>query len=132
MPKMRMAMMLPGAVSLGAYEGGALAALLVGLGQLDGAVVVDSIASASAGSITALLTTRCLLRGADPVNLMAEGWGTLPSRRTLRERDAESPLSMDALREQASSLLSADGAPDGPPIQTEPVHLSMALASLGG
>jgi hypothetical protein len=46
MGKMRIAMMLPGAASLGAYEGGALAALLVALGQLDGAVVVDSIASA--------------------------------------------------------------------------------------
>jgi len=132
MGKMRIAMMLPGAVSLGAYEGGALAALLVALGQLEGAVVVDSIASASAGSITALLATRCLLRGADPVDLMADAWVTLPSLGNLKTNEPTSPLSMEALRDQSRSLLSAEGAPDGAPVQQEPVRLSMALASLGG
>ncbi len=68
MARLRISLTIPGAVSLGAYEGGALAALLVACQKLgEQVVVVDSIASASAGSITGLLSARALPRGADPV-----------------------------------------------------------------
>src|SRR2546421_25869 len=66
MTRTRIGMMLPGAVSLGAYEGGALAAILAAVQAAGGELAVDAIASASAGSITAVVASRALLRGADP------------------------------------------------------------------
>src|SRR5206468_2848223 len=81
---------------------------------------------------TALLTARCLLGGRDPVNLMADAWVTLPALGNLRTKEPDSPLSIDALRDQATQLLTADGEADASVAQTEPVQLSMALASLGG
>jgi predicted acylesterase/phospholipase RssA len=57
MSKLRLSLTIPGAVSLGAYEGGALAALILAARTLgEENVLIDTIASASAGSITALLT----------------------------------------------------------------------------
>src|SRR4051812_6091370 len=80
---LRIALTLPGAVSLGAYEGGALAALVVALQHLNGSgrrdVRIDAIAGASAGSITGLLTARILLDGVDPVAVMWRAWVTMPS-----------------------------------------------------
>jgi len=49
MEKLRIGLTISGAVSLGAYEGGALAALLVAVQEMQGAVVVDAITGASAG-----------------------------------------------------------------------------------
>ena len=79
MTRTRIGMMLPGAVSLGAYEGGALAAILAAVQAAGGELAVDAIASASAGSITAVVASRALLRGADPFKLMVATWVDLPS-----------------------------------------------------
>ena len=84
MGQLHVSLTLPGAVSLGAYEGGALAALLVAVQALDGGVVVDSIGAASAGSITGLLAARSLTAGADPVQVMSEAWVDLDSLKTLK------------------------------------------------
>ncbi len=127
--------MLPGAVALGAYEGGALAAVLRAVQAAEGDLVVDAISSASAGSVTALIAARALLRGADPVQLMAATWVDLPSLENLRSHSAKSPLSMDSLRKSAVDLLGDQQVPDGEPgayRQNEAVHLSMALTVLGG
>src|SRR2546428_3637710 len=80
----RLAMMLPGAVSLGAYEGGALAAILQAVQAARGDLVIDVIGSASAGSITALVASRALLCGADPTMLMRKTWVDLPALSTLK------------------------------------------------
>jgi hypothetical protein len=125
---------LPGAVSLGAYEGGALAALLVAVQHLDGAVVIDSIASASAGSVTALLADRALARGADPIELMTKAWVDLDALSDMVTHDTAAPLSSQSLTVMAEKVLGANGVSDGPQDrrQVEPVRLSMVLASLSG
>ncbi len=135
MARIRISLTLPGAVSLGAYEGGALAALLLACQELgEQAVVIDTMASASAGSITGLLSARALLRGADPVALLRRAWVELVSLKAMKTHSTQSPLSGEALSGIAQDLLGAGGIPDGPPgrWQREPIQLSMALASLGG
>ena len=123
-------------MSLGSYHGGALAALLVAAQHAEGRLVVDAVAAASAGSITGLLAARALLRGADPVALMVRAWVESDSLYALRSTDPRSVLTAEPLRALAADLLSGSGSiPDGGPDvtrQPEPVHISMALASLGG
>jgi predicted acylesterase/phospholipase RssA len=128
----RIAMMLPGAVSLGAYEGGALAALLTAVQASDGELVIDAIASASAGSMTGLLAGRALLSGADPVELMRQTWVVLPQLQELETDDMSAPLTMDKLMKTAEELLGTTLVGDGPSKQAASVRLSMALTLLGG
>jgi predicted acylesterase/phospholipase RssA len=135
MSRLRLSLTIPGAVSLGAYEGGALAALIVAAKELgEDAVVIDSIASASAGSITGILTARSLLRGVDPVGLLAAAWVENVSFAAMRTRSTTAPLSSSALDQMATKVLGPTGIPEGDPQgwQSEPVRLSMALAGLAG
>jgi predicted acylesterase/phospholipase RssA len=135
MSRLRLSLTIPGAISLGAYEGGALAALIVAAKSLgEETLVIDSIAAASAGSITALLTARALLRGVDPVNLLAAAWVDNVSFKAMRTSSTASPLSSGALSEMATKVLGSGGTPEGPAStwQQQPVWLSMALASLAG
>lgn len=127
-------MMLPGAVSLGAYEGGALAALLKAAQASDGQLVIDAIASASAGSVTGLVAARALLCGDDPVELMSKTWVELPSLENLEQGSGpDAPLSMEGLIATAEQIL---GSPIDPAAhqgaQKVPIELSMALSALGG
>lgn len=135
MARTRIAMMLPGAVSLGAYEGGALAAILAAVQAAEGELAVDAVASASAGSITAVVASRALLCGADPFKLMAATWVDTPSLANLGTHDPNSPLSMERLQDSAKDLLGTTTVPDGDADvyrQDVAVRLSMALTSLGG
>ena len=73
---------ISGAISLGAFEGGALAALLVAVQRIQtddpNIVRIDAIGGASAGSIAGLLAARTLLAGLDPVRVvLAAGHGFL-------------------------------------------------------
>jgi predicted acylesterase/phospholipase RssA len=134
MPKLRIGLTISGAVSLGAYEGGALAALLIAVQRMQGAVVIDAITGASAGAMTAVLAARCLLRGTDPVEAMKQAWVDLPSLKRLASRDLGSPLSGKVLQEAADDLL-GDGTgalPDGDLRQDESIAVAITLASLGG
>jgi predicted acylesterase/phospholipase RssA len=135
MDRLRLSITIPGAVSLGAYEGGALAALLVAARELgEDSMVIDSIGAASAGSITALLTSRALLRGVDPVDLMAEAWVQNVSLKALRSKSDDWPLSSAALTTMADEVFGATGPPEGHPDtwQRQPIRISMALTSLLG
>jgi hypothetical protein len=130
----RFGMMLPGAVSLGAYEGGALAAILKAVQASDGQLVIDAIASASAGSVTGLVASRAILCGDDPIELMRSTWVDLPSLKTLEEGPGpDAPLSMKGLISTAQEIL---GRPIDPAshqnAQKVQVELSMALTALGG
>jgi hypothetical protein len=123
--------MLPGAVSLGAYEAGALAAILTAVLAAEGDLVVDAIASASAGSLTGLLATKCLLEGANPVTLMSKAWVDLPDISHLRTHSSLSPLTTTMLQSVGRQLLSEPV--DAPAfVQRDPVHLAMSLTVLGG
>ncbi len=135
-PRLCLALTLPGAVSLGAYHGGAMAALLTAARESDGQIIIDALATASAGSLTGVLAARSLLRGADPVALMVKAWVEADSLTALRSNGTESVLDPAPLRELAADLMSPRGSvPDGDATaarQVIPVRISMALASLGG
>lgn len=130
----RIGMMLPGAVSLGAYEGGAIAAILKAAQASDGELVIDAIASASAGSITGLVAARSILCGDDPIDLMRRTWVDLPSIDHLEDDPGpDAPLSMKGLIATAEQVL---GGPidhsERQRAQKAAVELSMALTALGG
>jgi predicted acylesterase/phospholipase RssA len=137
MEQLRMALTISGAVSLGAYEAGALAALLLAVQTLndDGStppIRIDAIGGASAGSITGMLAARCLLEGFDPVHVMTESWVRRDSLAALRTRDAHAPLSIEAMRQAAVQLLDPDPQYRGRPRQEFPIVIHMALGCLRG
>jgi predicted acylesterase/phospholipase RssA len=131
-----MGLTISGAVSLGAYEGGALAALITAVQALDrddgSPITIDAIGGASAGSITGMLTARCLLEGLDPVHVMSESWVRRDSLATMRTRDKHAPLSVEAMRRAAVELLDPPAAFHGKPKQTAPIRVHMALGCLRG
>jgi len=139
--RLRLALTVSGAVALGAYEGGALAALLHAIGPLcegdDPPVRVDAIGGASAGSLTGMLAARCLLEGIDPVYVMREAWVTRDSLSVMRTDAPDAPLSLEALRRASVDLLDPRDA-GGAPVhrvgtcQRLPIRMAMALASLRG
>jgi predicted acylesterase/phospholipase RssA len=139
--RLRIALTISGAVALGAYEGGALAALLAALGALcegdDPPVRIDAIGGASAGSITGMLAARCLLEGIDPVYVMREAWVKRDSLSVMRTDAAEAPLSLSALRRESLDLLDPRDRAGRPERRVEcrqrvPIRMVMALASLRG
>lgn len=135
MRQLRLALTIPGAVSLGAYEGGALSALIIALQALgEECIALDTISAASAGSMTAVLAARALLGGADPVYFMEHAWVTDVSLRALRERRHDAPLSQRAVQRIAERLLGPSAAPRPvvAPIPKTPIKISLSLTSLAG
>ena len=139
--RLRIALTISGAVALGAYEGGALAALLCAIRGLcqgdDPAVRIDAIGGSSAGSITGMLAARCILEGIDPVYVMREAWVERDSLSVMRTDSPDEPLSLDALRRASVDLLDPrdrHGAPTHrvDACQVAPIRMVMALASLRG
>jgi predicted acylesterase/phospholipase RssA len=131
--KLRIGLIISGAVSLGAYEGGALAALLIAVQDLRDDVVIDVISGASAGAMTGLLAARCLTLGADPLASMRQAWVDLPDLQHLQTHELTSPLSSRVLAAGASKILGPTGpAPDLSKRQDDDVVLSMSIVDLGG
>ena len=139
--RLRIALTISGAVALGSYEGGALAALLCAIRGLcqgdDPAVRIDAIGGSSAGSITGMLAARCLLEGIDPVYVMREAWVERDSLAVMRTDAPDEPLSLEALRRASADLLDPRdhrGAPTHrvAACQVAPIRMVMALASLRG
>jgi hypothetical protein len=131
LPRLRLSLSIPGAVALGAYEGGALAALVVAAKELgEDVLVIDSIATAAAGSTAGLLAARALLEGIDPVGLLTAAWGETTSLGTAEEDAPDPPARSDALRAVAATLFGPDRIPSGPTPrrQEEPIWLSLALS----
>jgi len=137
MEQLRIALTISGAVSLGAYEAGALAALLIAVQALneDGSTPpmrIDAIGGASAGSITGILAARCLLEGLDPIHVMAESWVRRDSLAALRTHDRHAPLSIESMRQAAVQLLDPEAQYRGHPHQQFPVVIHMVLGCLRG
>jgi predicted acylesterase/phospholipase RssA len=131
--ELRIGLTISGAIALGAYEGGALAALIAAAQavnrQQPDALRVDAIAGASAGSMTALLAARALIAGLDPVETMYGAWVTTPQLQALRDH-FRSPLQVDDIAAETRHLLTRPEHPDGK--QLAAVHLNMALGCLRG
>jgi predicted acylesterase/phospholipase RssA len=131
--QLRIGLTISGAIALGAYEGGALAALLAGVQAVNretpGALRVDVIAGASAGSITGLLAARALSVGLNPIDVMYGAWVTTPQLEELRD-GCDSPLSTESTGAGAEALLKGDEHREI--AQRAPIRLSMALGCLRG
>lgn len=133
---LRIAFTISGAVSLGAYEGGVLAALVTALQSVcdrdEPPVYVDVIGGASAGSICALLAAWCLQAGLDPVTVFREAWVERADMGELRHGARSAPLNPTALDEIARTVLIP--APEGGsrPRQRHPVRIRVALTPLRG
>ncbi len=136
MRTLRLSLTLSGAVALGAYEGGALAALLYAVRPLCGgrqpAVRIDVMSGASAGSITALLAARTLQQGHDPRAVMSGAWVERDSIGALLAHGDQAPLSIESLRATARGLLDPDGDTPSSERQALPISLSYTLACLRG
>lgn len=136
--QLRIALTIPGAVALGAYEAGALAALIHGVraanAGLDHDIVVDVIGSSSSGSLTGLLTARCLLEGLDPVLTLSTAWVEQASLSRLMGHDFDAPLSFRNLRKDATTLLdpSKAGGTLSAVTQSACITLTLAVESLRG
>src|SRR5436305_1651230 len=131
--ELRIGMTISGAIALGAYEGGALAALLAGAQSVNeqraDALRVDAVAGASAGSMTALLAARALVAGLDPVEVMYDAWVTAPQLQALSDA-FRSPLSVEHLSREVDKLLAGEAHPSR--VQPSAVQLNMALGCLRG
>jgi len=132
----QLALTLPGGVALGAFEAGALAALVVAVGDLcegdEPQACVDLIGASSAGSLTSVLVVRALLEGLDPVDLLRRAWveeASLPA--LLQAGSGRAPLSGESLQRLAETFLHAPGTPTGRR-QSMPITVSVALTNLRG
>jgi predicted acylesterase/phospholipase RssA len=128
------ALTISGAVALGAYEGGVLAALIAGLRPLYRGdrprVHIDVIGGASAGSIAGLLAARCIAEGTDAFTVMREAWVVRDGLSDLMKGAKSSPLTAESLQEVAAELLRMPG--DTAEQQRKSVHVTMALGALRG
>jgi hypothetical protein len=133
MGRLRIGLTISGAISLGAYEAGALAVLLIAAQERPDALVIDAVSGASAGAMTGLLAAHTLIAGRDPVDVMVRSWVDLPDIDNLKTHDLAAPLSTEAVERFGADVLFADehGQPHAPP-QTSPIAASFSLTSLGG
>jgi predicted acylesterase/phospholipase RssA len=134
-PELRIALSLPGEASLGAFQAGAVSALVIAVQRMaamqPGLVSVDVIGGASSGALTAVLAAWSLLGGRDPVEPLRRAWVTEPSIAALRGRDGDAPLTLDRARQIAREELARP--PEASPArQTTPLTLELALTSLRG
>lgn len=136
MNRMRIALTISGAVALGAYEGGVLAALISGIRPLasgsDPVIRVDAIGGASAGSITGLLAARCLTTGIDPIDAMRRAWVNGDSIQRMLVGLEDAPLSLGHLRDTAQQLMDPARMKTSEGRQEVPVEMVMVLACLRG
>ena len=130
---LRVTLTLSGGASLGAYQAGATAALLVALEHLrdehDIDVRVDAVGGASAGSIVALIAAYSLLEGVSGCEVLHHAWVERVSIDTLLRRGSRGPLSLEGVRAELPDLLRE--ATRGP-AQPHPIALHVALTGLRG
>jgi predicted acylesterase/phospholipase RssA len=131
-PRLRIAVVLPGGLSFGAYEAGVCSSLVEVVKTSRGEVVVDLIVGASCGAVTGLMTALAL-RHADALSHLEELWVERASLRWLvwprSSSGAWSPLSTTALERWGQVVFSTA---HGASLQDEPVRLLVALAPLDG
>ncbi len=136
-PPLRLGLTLSGGASLGAFEAGAAAALVLAVRHLDGQegqeASIDAIGGASAGALVALASAHALLEGVDPVELLHETWVEGVTLSMLRSGDSRALLSFDALREGLPDVLAsvAEEAGRAEP-QRRPIALHVQLTGLRG
>jgi predicted acylesterase/phospholipase RssA len=135
MTQLRIAMTLPGEASLGAFQAGAISALIVALQEIkkvgEHDVRLDAITAASSGSLTAVLGAHALLTGQDPVPPLRRAWVVEPTIEALRGRDGRAPLSLERAREVAAELLVVKDGVESIQ-QAGPIMVHFAMTCLRG
>jgi mannose-6-phosphate isomerase-like protein (cupin superfamily) len=133
---LRIALTLPGAASLGAYEAGAMSALVIALEHANStdpeAARLSIITGASSGALTAVLAANMLLGGKDPVPSLRRAWVPEPSLRALWGRGNSAPLSLERARSVAREELGREASSANGSRQSAPIRLDLALCSLRG
>jgi hypothetical protein len=131
---LRLCLSLSGGASLGAYQAGATAALLVALShlreehQVD--VRLDAVGGASAGAIVGMMAAHSVLEGTDGCEVMFEAWVEGVSIDTLLRRRSRGPLSLEGVRARLPELLGqARRSGSG---QHHPLVLHVSLTALRG
>jgi predicted acylesterase/phospholipase RssA len=131
--ELRIGLTISGAIALGAFEAGALAALLVGVQAVNAtpgdqdSLRIDVIAGASAGSMTGMLAARILLAGLDPIAIMRRTWVEMPQLDDLAGH-MDAPLTVDRMEQVARDVLL--DTPGGLTRQVQPITVHLALGSL--
>ncbi len=127
----RLALVLPGAVSLGAYEAGAVYELLAVLGLLGDKCPyhIDLIIGTSAGALTGALAAYSLARHENPIRLQ-EAWvhGLGLSSLLQRGPDERGALSVASVRKTAERFLDATSVARG----GQALRLVVTLTDLNG
>jgi predicted acylesterase/phospholipase RssA len=134
MADLRLSLSLSGGASLGAYQAGASAALLVGLDHLRNEagvdVRLDAVGGASAGAIVGLMTAFAVLEGVDGPDVMHRAWVERVSIDMMLRRGSRGPLSLEGVRREMPDLL-REGKRRGNG-QDHPLLLHVALTGLRG
>jgi predicted acylesterase/phospholipase RssA len=134
MADLRLCLSLSGGASLGAYQAGASAALLVGLDHLRNEagldVRVDAVGGASAGAIVGLMAAFAVLEGIDGRDIMRRAWVERVSIDTLLRKGSRGPLSLEDVRRGLPDLL-REGKRGGKG-QDHPLIFHVALTGLRG
>lgn len=137
-PPVRLALVLSGGASLGAYVAGVLSELLETLIRDEGrGATVQVIAGSSSGAVNAALAARALTVNPALLPFLGRLWVEALDARALLdpERPHRAGLLDDrALHELSRALITAEPASDDgvAPGVTDRVHLGMALSNLGG
>jgi hypothetical protein len=131
---LRLCLSLSGGASLGAYQAGATAALLVALSHLREEqrldVRLDAVGGASAGAIVGMMAAHSVLEGTDGCDVMFEAWVEGVSIDTLLRRGSRGPLSLEGVRARLPELLEqARRSGSG---QRHPLVLHVSLTALRG
>lgn len=135
MPPVRLAVSLSGGAALGAYQAGAMAALLVAVERIrdeaPDAIVLDAVGGASAGALVGLLASTCHLAGLDPVATLHGAWVEEVTLDLLLDHTGGAPLGAEALQRRLEEfVVGADPVRD--PSATTPIALHVALSGLRG
>jgi Patatin-like phospholipase len=131
---LRLCLSLSGGASLGAYQAGATAALLVALSHLREEqrldVRLDAIGGASAGAIVGMMAAHSVLEGTDGCEVMFEAWVEGVSIDTLLRRGSRGPLSLEGVRARLPELLGQARRRGAG--QRDPLVLHVSLTALRG
>ena len=135
MPGARLSVSLSGGASLGAYQAGCMAALLVAVERIrdedPGAITLDAVGGASAGALVGLLTAVSHCCGLDPVEVMHGAWVKEVSLDVLLDPTGGAPLGAEGLQRSLERFL-VEAQPVREPSASEPVVLHVALSGLRG
>lgn len=126
---------MSGGASLGAYQAGTMAALLVAVEHLQeedpDSVAIDAFGGASAGSLVAVLSATAHRCGIDPVAFLRAAWVDGVSLELLFDGANRAPLGSDGIRRKLEEIV-VGWDPEHDPSVASPIALSLSLTGLRG